>query len=270
MNNFLVDENDEYIQDSEDHYEDSLRYSTAGLDQITQEYNQEEESSFVLNEAMKRIEQAKLYEALLRHDLFGEGSARPEIIDNVKTEIKSFILSRLERLLGMKPDESVTSVQKVELPFTDEEVNALKALATRVLTTSKPSEPKVAAPTINSMPSVNTMQSNAAPKINSVSLPTQKAKAPTQTISQQKPVQSQPKQRKRRQSQSVSKEGVDYSQVVDPTRKPMRMPSQSEMDAMNARQAEMNSGSSGISSLGANTTATLLNHFQTLNKNIKE
>jgi hypothetical protein len=262
MNNFLVDE-EEYEYS---HTTDTLRYSTNDLDEIAQNYIQEEESSFVLNEAMKRIEQAKLYEALLKHDLFGEGSARPEIIDAVKTEIKTFILSRLERLLGMKPEETATQAQRADLPFSDEEVDALKALASRVLNTSKPAEQKAATPTIKPMTAQQDIQHKTT-VVNTISVPKQAYKTPRQ----QQPVQSaQPKQRKRRQSESVSKEGIDYAQVVDPTRKPLKMPSQSEIDAMNARQAESNSGSSGISGLGANTTATLLNHFQNLNKNVKE
>lgn len=106
----------------------------AGIDDVFQEMEtqqqDEEHQSGVMYEAQARIEQANLYQTLLTHELFGPGSARQNILEKVQTEVKDFVLVRLEELLGMK-----SSVKEVAyaLPFDDEEVSALKALATKVL-----------------------------------------------------------------------------------------------------------------------------------------
>ena len=88
--------------------------------------------------AIARIEQAKLYEALLNHQLFAPGSARPEIIKAVRKEFKEFIQFRLEVLLGIKADGKpghtghAQSIQ-VKSPFSDEETVALKDIARKLV-----------------------------------------------------------------------------------------------------------------------------------------
>jgi hypothetical protein len=97
---------------------------------MEEELIEEEYQTGVMFEAQARIEQANLYQTLLNHDLFGPGSARPNILEKVQSEVKEFVLVRLEELLGMKNSSKEVAVK---LPFDEEELSALKALATKVL-----------------------------------------------------------------------------------------------------------------------------------------
>jgi hypothetical protein len=87
----------------------------------------EEEVSITYNSRI-RLEQAKLYEMLIDQDIFDGVEANPQAIQNVKTELKQYILDRLNILLGMKSEIRQTS-QKVELPFNTLEIQFLKDLA---------------------------------------------------------------------------------------------------------------------------------------------
>jgi hypothetical protein len=106
----------------------------ASIDDVFQDMEQEQQEeqyqSGVMFEAQARIEQANLYQTLLNHDLFGPGSARQNILEKVQAEVKEFVLIRLEELLGMKSSAKEVAFA---LPFDEEEVSALKALATKVL-----------------------------------------------------------------------------------------------------------------------------------------
>jgi hypothetical protein len=159
-NNFLNNQNDDDSQFNQFFQENQYNQNET-IDDIVEDSLQE---TMVLSEAVKRIEQAKLYETFLKHKLFAEGSARPEIIQIVETELKQFILSRLEILLGIKP-EKPTPNQQVQSIFTDEEINALKQLAGRVL--QKTTQPTIN-PVQNSAPQNISLEPQIKPTINPV------------------------------------------------------------------------------------------------------
>jgi len=233
-NNFLNEQIDEI-------YEEELAVAT-----------EDEQTQFILSEAIKRIEQAKLYETLLKHQLFGQGSARPEIISAVEKEIKQFILNRLEILLGLKqekpPQASATSFAS---PFSSDQVEALTALADKLLSRKENETPSFSAVT---QPTVNTVEASSQ-ELNVV--------RPTVNVAYNKPVlnsvgsgQPAPKKRRKR-SENVSQVVVerrdgtkevidqDYSQAINPKSPPVRMPSQSQMDQMNAQQVSRKQGPMG-------------------------
>ena len=86
-----------------------------------------------ISQALLRLEQGKLYQMLIEHDLFSDVEANQQAIDSVQKEMKDFITSRLEVLLGMRQDGDFSrSIEKVESPFTDIEVEALKSLAKKL------------------------------------------------------------------------------------------------------------------------------------------
>jgi len=87
-----------------------------------------EEDSDVLNTAKVRLEQARLYEMVLEHDMFSDVKSDPRAIHKVQTEIKNFIMERLEILLGMR-QEKQTQQTESSIQFNDMEVSALKDLA---------------------------------------------------------------------------------------------------------------------------------------------
>ena len=144
------------------------------------------EETAVEHEALLRIEQANLYQILLNHELISPGSARPEIQEKVQKELKAFVLSQLESLLGMSSGGQYANLrQPVAQPqFTDEEKEALKALAARMLV----KKPEVApAQAQQSAPSITPLQTTpvkpkVAPTVAPVATkPVVAPKAPTAT-----------------------------------------------------------------------------------------
>jgi hypothetical protein len=227
MNNGFLDELEEDNNEYYDH-----------LDEITEELAQEEQANIVLSEAVKRIEQAKLYETLLKHNLFGPNSARAEIISIVESEIKQFILSRLEILLGIKQNVQ----QKEYQVFSPEEIDALKAIASKLITKDRGNTQ----PTLNQVShqvTINKPSSNYSPAP-TINQPTINAIGTVNTGNQRS--QQPKKQRQSRRSQNVSTiTNADYSQAVNPNKPPTPMPSQAQIDQLNAQQAHLNSGSGG-------------------------
>ncbi len=117
---------------------------------------QEEEIEYqpeysIASEALIRIEKAKLYELLLRNELFGDDAGDADAVQQVTDEIKEFVLARLETLIGMRSgNESVSTPSK--LPWNQQQIAVLTQLADRVL--SKENQPIVNTPP---KPSVNTI-----------------------------------------------------------------------------------------------------------------
>jgi hypothetical protein len=115
----------------------------------------------VLQTAMVQLDQARLYEMLLKHNLFEGVKANAASLKNVETELKDFILQRLQILLGMKSEKKevaqapmVQQKIKVELPFNDVEIEFLKALAfkgTKGESAKSPSTKTVEAQSMNSI-----------------------------------------------------------------------------------------------------------------------
>jgi hypothetical protein len=102
------------------------------LDDIEEEsaFDLDIEESTVVYNARLRLEQAKLYEMLINHNLFDGVDASDQAIVNVQNELKEYIVYRLKILLGMNPPKQVTAEQiEIELPFNDIEVDFLKQLA---------------------------------------------------------------------------------------------------------------------------------------------
>lgn len=89
------------------------------------------------SEAFLRVEQAKLYQVLLSQDLFEQGASDDEVVELVTEEIRAFAEARLESLLGMRSpsDALVIRRESAELPWSEEQIEALTALADKVLQT---------------------------------------------------------------------------------------------------------------------------------------
>lgn len=86
------------------------------------------ESNVIYN-ARLRLEQAKLYEMLINHNLFEGVDVSPEAVKTVQNELKFYIVKRLEILLGLREPVAAKPQASVESPFNDIEVDFLKQLA---------------------------------------------------------------------------------------------------------------------------------------------
>lgn len=89
-----------------------------------------EDYSEVLSDARLRLEQGRLYEMIMNHDLFGGIDSDPKAVKSVQRQIRHFAKEQMEIMLGMRrqPEERGSSLS-VDLPFNSLEVEALRALA---------------------------------------------------------------------------------------------------------------------------------------------
>jgi hypothetical protein len=92
-------------------------------------YELDDSDTEIVSEAMVRLEQARLYEMLIKHNLFDGVDANHVALHNVQTEIKNYFVERLQVLLGIKSESVKSTTMRVELPFNKLEVQALKDLA---------------------------------------------------------------------------------------------------------------------------------------------
>jgi hypothetical protein len=238
------------------------------IEEIEEEEQQEaDRTAEVLNEAMARIEQANLYKALLGHNLFAPGSARPEIIKAVKKEFKDFIQFRLEVLLGIRPDGKIGSHMgvsgrgMVSSPFDEMEVTALKQIASKLINRGAPIPAPAApiqppTPQIQALPPVQAQPEYHEPapvttrrtvtrrvvKRNGQIVDSQIVGQPTAAV----PTATASKAPPRQKSNNLNPiTGEDLGQAASPVRPPVPMPSQSVMNMLNAQQADKNARAAG-------------------------
>lgn len=93
------------------------------------ETDDEDDFSAVLNDANLRIEQGRLYQMIMNHDLFEGMDADPKSVQNVQKEIRKFARERMEVMLGMRKETSIVENLEIDFPFNALEVEVLKKLA---------------------------------------------------------------------------------------------------------------------------------------------
>lgn len=95
----------------------------------------EEDSSEILTDARFRLEQGRLYEMVLNHDIFDGVEADKRAIKSVQNEIRAYAQERMEIMLGMRQEKSqedntnAYAAFNEVFPFNSLEVEALKSLA---------------------------------------------------------------------------------------------------------------------------------------------
>lgn len=112
---------------------------------IAEEDDEVEDYKNILSDARLRLEQGRLYEMLMNHDIFEGLNADAKAIKIVKSELKKFAKERMEIMLGMRQTTDAPQVTqvKVEAQFNELEVSLLKQL------TYKMSQGKTAEPQAN-------------------------------------------------------------------------------------------------------------------------
>ena len=92
---------------------------------------EEEDSSEVLVDARLRLEMGKLYELIMKHDLFAGSDSDPKAVKIVQKEIRKYAQERMEIMLGMRQEQSkeANSFPMDLFPFNSLEVEILKAIA---------------------------------------------------------------------------------------------------------------------------------------------
>jgi hypothetical protein len=106
-------------------------YYSQEQQELEEDYQEDLE---VLKNARLRLEQGKLYELLLKHDLFEGVDADKRAIINVQKEVRAFVKERLEILVGLRPDPKLNPVKNTNLSgFSDEELLVLKGFVGKVV-----------------------------------------------------------------------------------------------------------------------------------------
>lgn len=141
---------EEYETDSTESLEDKASAVVASIDQEVDLDELDEQ----LEDVELRLEVATLYRALLKDRLFTE---QTEASRAVEARVRSFVKGELKTLLGLQ-------APKKEQPqlFSPEEIEALKAIAGKVL--SKPSQPAPAV-AVRPEPTVKTVVSAPKPTL---------------------------------------------------------------------------------------------------------
>lgn len=248
------------------------------LSVVDQDQDVISQTDTVVSEAMRRIEQANLYQTILKHSLFAEGSARPEIIEQVQRELMEFALGRLEALLGMGSTAPATSrgPVKVELPFDDEQVDALKAIANRALkrnletpqpqlnTVTQPAAAPAPMPIPIPVPAVNPVK--AAATARTAPRPAARTAAPAKPAAPA--TATKPKRRRSGNVSAVTDDegkvivDKDYSQAKGqgnhPKPLPMPTPTQMNMQAAMAVDGNLRTIKTKLSESGAGRAASQL------------
>lgn len=214
--------------------------------------------AYLKNEAVKRISKAKLFESLLSASFFEEDNVEESIKREVEKEIKNFIVSRLEELLGIRSSNEqplkpqVQHVNKNTMSLTPEETAALKLVAKKITSAVAPQQ---------------------------AYQPIKKIAKKREVIKQEKSVAAKPQQRARTKSKSelelekssnVSKTtGQNYAQVNNPDRIPQ--PSQDVMNQLMQTQAAKSFANfSGGQSQESQILAAAISLAQQKNRNVRE
>ena len=131
----LLEEAEETEDQAEANYYDSEDIEEEILEDIEQgsAFDLDDRETAVIYNARLRLEQAKLYEMLINHNLFEGVDASPRAIKNVQNELKEYIVERLEILMGMRKEKAVAIPEEIEVSveseFNDVEKDFLKQLA---------------------------------------------------------------------------------------------------------------------------------------------
>jgi hypothetical protein len=170
----LSDYDEEY---DEEFYEDFI-----------EEYEDDEEEINTVNEAHVRLEQGRLYNMLINHNLFEGVDADPTAIANVQKQLKDFILEKLEEMLGMRAKKAETQQVVVQSDFNELEIQVLKRVASKMSKGMTENTPAPAPQTSE----LNTVKKEQ-PKKGLNTLGGQKKQ-----VKKTKPVQKQPVKQKRK------------------------------------------------------------------------
>lgn len=93
------------------------------------EESDEEDFSTILNDARQRMEQGRLYEILMDHDLFSGQGFDEKAVKFVTKQIRNFAKEQMEIMLGMRQETPKNEVTITNFPFNDVEITFLKDLA---------------------------------------------------------------------------------------------------------------------------------------------
>ncbi len=168
----------------------SVQQQEFDVEDLIEQVSEDDEDDFteVLSDARLRLEQGKLYEMVMNHDLFSGVDADPRAAKSVQKQIRKFAKEQMEIMLGMR-QEVVPANAVVQSPFSAIETQALKDIAAKLITANGMKEEDYPEETIQAAPvqppkkkTLNTIgsKSQAKPAPKHQSRPIQKKAEPIQ------------------------------------------------------------------------------------------
>ena len=167
-----LDTEDEAVQGSQAS-EQAVAQTVESLYAPPQEAEAQDDVDAEMAAVEERLAIAQYYRLLLNDTLFNDASAAAS---QVEKEVRAFVRSRLEVLMGVKPEKKAAPVP-VQLPFSTAQLEVLKKVADKVLDAEarggfKPTQPvapvQAPPPTLNKVtppqPSVRQQATVPAPK----------------------------------------------------------------------------------------------------------
>ncbi len=188
------------------------------------ESDEEEDYSSVLSDARLRLEQGRLYEMIMNHDLFNGLDADEKAVKSVQKQIRKFAKEQMEVMLGMRQN-IVSAPGLVSSPFNDLEVEVLKRLASTA--TKGATETEEANTYVRQEPKKTTLNAISSSSKKKVMAPIEKKEA-------NKLPSAKPMERLNKQLIAV---GLP-EEVEKPLEKPLGQMSFDELRARNARIEE--------------------------------
>lgn len=98
-------------------------------EQLPEESEDSDDFSNILVDARLRLEQGRLYEMIMNHDIFQGADADPKAVKFVQKQIRNFAKEQMEIMLGMRKETAVIEQLEIDFPFNALEVDTLRALA---------------------------------------------------------------------------------------------------------------------------------------------
>jgi hypothetical protein len=95
----------------------------------SEDQEESEDFSNILVDARLRLEQGRLYEMIMNHDIFQGADADPKAVKYVQKQIRNFAKEQMEIMLGMRKETSIVERLEIDFPFNALEVDTLRALA---------------------------------------------------------------------------------------------------------------------------------------------
>ena len=154
---------------------------------------EDDDLSSVLTSANLRLECGRLFEMIIKSDLFGQTDADPDAIRTVERLMRNFAKTQLEIMLGMRQEETPTQSVVVSSPFNDMEVTVLKMLASKMskgATEQEQTEAPQVAPQPPKKDGISQISGSVRPK---PSTPLKREVKPIQRKAAPTPQPSQPK-----------------------------------------------------------------------------
>lgn len=158
LNDFL-EETDQQDPEASDLEVDESAVEALAEDEDEEESTEsEDEINSYMDEVDARLEVASFYRALLKNPLFNGVRNKGSAATVVEKEVRAFCRSRLAVLMGLKPDGSAnTAPVAISNQFTDEQAQALIAVANQLLAKNRTTPVPVVMPTTVAGPVVNTV-----------------------------------------------------------------------------------------------------------------